>query len=169
MGMDSSSPKQKEKKISSSAPEISKKHGDRVVASRSIRRRKKGSSDLEKRHIDRQQVHEAKNYCYIIPEDDRILQEVFIPEGETKRARPNQIVVAQIIQYPAERVRPEGRITHILGYPDDPEVEPQIIIHKYDLPDRFSSAVLKELQDLPSAPSSHETKDRIDLNSDLHH
>jgi ribonuclease R len=105
----------------------------------------------------------AKNYSYIIPEDERILQEVFIPEGETKRARPNQIVVAEITQYPTERARPEGRITHILGYPDDPEIEPQIIIHKYDLPHRFSSAALKEAQDLPPAPSTDEYKDRIDL------
>ncbi len=143
-------------------------HGDRVVARvESIRKKGKEGSVIRilerKTHKIVGKFMRAKNYCYIIPEDDRILQEVFIPEGETKRARPNQIVVAQIIQYPTERVRPEGRIIHILGYPDDPEVEPQIIIHKYDLPDRFSSAVLKELQDLPSAPSSHETKDRIDL------
>jgi ribonuclease R len=143
-------------------------HGDRVVARvESIRRKGKEGSVIRilerKTHKIVGKFMRAKNYCYIIPEDDRILQEVFIPEGETKRARPNQIVVAQIIQYPTERVRPEGRIIHILGYPDDPEVEPQIIIHKYDLPHRFSSAVLKELQDLPSAPSSHETKDRIDL------
>jgi ribonuclease R len=143
-------------------------HGDRVVARvESIRKKGKEGSVIRilerKTHKIVGKFMRAKNYCYIIPEDDRILQEVFIPEGETKRARPNQIVVAQITQYPTERVRPEGRITHILGYPDDPEVEPQIIIHKYDLPHRFSSAVLKELQDLPSAPSSHETKDRIDL------
>jgi ribonuclease R len=105
----------------------------------------------------------GKNYSYIVPEDERILQEVFIPEGETKRARPNQIVVAEITQYPAERARPVGRITHILGYPDDTEVEPQIIIHKYDLPHRFTSAALKEAQSLPPAPSSHGYRDRVEL------
>jgi len=71
--------------------------------------------------------------------------------------------VAEITQYPTERVRPEGRVTHILGYPDDPEVEPQIILHKYDLPHRFSTAALKEAQTLPLAPSPHEYKDRVDL------
>jgi ribonuclease R len=105
----------------------------------------------------------GKNYSYIIPEDERIIQEVFIPEGETKRARPNQIVVAEITRYPTERVRPEGRVTHILGYPDDPEVEPQVIIHKYDLPHRFSSTVLKEARDLPLLPSPGDYQDRVDL------
>ena len=143
-------------------------HGDRVVARiESIQRKGKEGSVI--RILERKtrkvvgKFMRAKNYSYIIPEDERILQEVFIPEGETKRARPNQIVVAEITQYPTERERPEGRITHILGYPDDPEIEPQIIIHKYDLPHRFTSAALKEAQNLPPIPSSHEYRDRVDL------
>ena len=143
-------------------------HGDRVVARiESIRRKGKEGSVIRilerKTHKVVGKFMRAKNYSYIVPEDERILHEVFIPEGETKRARPNQIVVAEITRYPTERARPEGRITHILGYPDDPEIEPQIIIHKYDLPHRFTSAALKEAQNLPPVPSSHETKDRIDL------
>jgi ribonuclease R len=143
-------------------------HGDRVVA-RIESIRKKGKEGSVIRILERKtrkvvgKFMRAKNYSYIIPEDERILQEVFIPEGETKRARPNQIVVAEITQYPTERARPEGRITHILGYPDDPEIEPQIIIHKYDLPHRFTSAALKEAQTLPPTPSSDEYKDRVDL------
>ncbi|MCJ7784302.1 MAG: ribonuclease R, partial [Desulfobacterales bacterium] len=143
-------------------------HGDRVVA-RIESIRKKGKEGSVIRILERKtrkvvgKFMRAKNYSYIIPEDERILQEVFIPEGETKRARPNQIVVAEITQYPTERARPEGRITHILGYPDDPEIEPQIIIHKYDLPDRFTSAALKEALNLPPMPSLHECRGRVDL------
>jgi ribonuclease R len=143
-------------------------NGDRVVARVELIRRK-GKEGSVIRILERKtrkvvgKFMRAKNYSYIIPEDERILQEVFIPEGETKRARPNQIVVAEITRYPTERARPEGRITHILGYPDDPEIEPQIIIHKYELPYRFSSVVLREAQNLPPAPSSHEYRDRVDL------
>src|SRR4030066_250085 len=143
-------------------------HGDRVVARiESIREKGKEGSVI--RILERKtrkvvgKFMSAKNYSYIIPEDERILQEVFIPEGETKRARPNQIVVAEITQYPTGRARPEGRITHILGYPDDPEIEPQIILHKYDLPHRFTSAAMKEAQHLPPIPSSNEYGERVDL------
>jgi len=143
-------------------------HGDRVVA-RVESIRKKGREGSVIRILERGyhkvvgKFMRGKNYSYIIPEDERIIQEVFIPEGETKRARPNQIVVAEITRYPTERVRPEGRVTHLLGYPDDPEVEPQIIIHKYDLPHRFSSAVLKEARDLPLIPSPKDYQGRVDL------
>jgi ribonuclease R len=143
-------------------------HGDRVVA-RIESVRKKGREGSVIRILERKtrevvgRFMRAKNYSYIIPEDERILQEVFIPEGETKRARPNQVVVAEITQYPTERARPVGRITHILGYPDDPEIEPQIIIHKYGLPHRFSSAAIKEAQNLSLTPPPGEYKDRVDL------
>jgi len=143
-------------------------HGDRVVA-RVESIRKRGREGTVIRILERG-LHKVvgkfmrgKNYSYIIPEDERIIQEVFIPEGGAKRARPNQIVVAEISRYPTERVRPEGRVTHILGYPDDPEVEPQIILHKYDLPHRFSSAALKEARGLNLVPSPQEYKDRVDL------
>ncbi|MGO8989632.1 MAG: ribonuclease R [bacterium] len=143
-------------------------HGDRVVA-RVESIRKKGKEGSIIRILERKtrkvvgRFLRGKNYSYVIPEDERILPEVFIPEGETRRARPNQIVVAEITRYPTERARPEGRITHILGYPDDPEIDPQIIIHEYDLPSRFASAALEEVQSLPPAPSSHEYRNRVDL------
>ncbi|MBM4307222.1 MAG: ribonuclease R [Deltaproteobacteria bacterium] len=143
-------------------------HGDRVVA-RIESVRKKGKEGRIIRILERKirkvvgKFFKGKNYSYIVPEDERILQEVFILEGETKRARPNQIVVAEITQYPTERARPEGRVTHILGYPDDPEIEPQIIIHKYDLYQRFSPSALKEARALSRNPSPDEYKNRVDL------
>ena len=143
-------------------------NGDRVVARvESVRR--KGKEGKVIRILERGfhkvvgKFMKAKHYSYIIPEDERILQEIYIPEGETKKARPNQMVVVEITRYPTERARPEGRITHILGYPDDPEVEPQIIIHKYDLPHRFSSTVLKEARGIPLTPSLNDYRDRVDL------
>ncbi len=143
-------------------------HGDRVVA-RVESIRKKGREGSVIRILERGlrkivgKFMKATNYSYVIPEDERLLQEVFIPDGQTKRARPNQIVVAEITRYPTERARPEGRVTHILGYPDDPEIVPQIIIHKHDLPHRFSPAALKEVRSLPIAPDIGDYRERIDL------
>lgn len=143
-------------------------HGDRVVA-RVESVRKKGREGRIIRILERGlhkvvgKFMKAAHYSYLIPEDERFLQEVFIPEGETKRAKPNQIVVAEITRYPTERARPEGRVTHILGYPDDPEIVPQIIIHKHDLPHRFSPAALREARRLPSAPDPGDYRERIDL------
>ena len=70
-------------------------NGDRVVA-RVESIRKKGREGKVIRILERGfhkvvgKFMKAKHYSYLIPEDERILQEVYIPEGETKRARPNQ-------------------------------------------------------------------------------
>ncbi|MDI6764917.1 MAG: ribonuclease R, partial [Thermodesulfobacteriota bacterium] len=72
-------------------------HGDRVVA-RVESIRKKGREGSVIRILERGlrkivgKFMKATNYSYVIPEDERLLQEVFIPDGQTKRARPNQIV-----------------------------------------------------------------------------
>ena len=143
-------------------------HGDRVVA-RVESVRKKGKEGRVIRVLERNlrkvvgKFMRGKNYSYLIPDDERVLQEVYLPEGETKRAKPGQIVVAEITRYPTGRDHPEGRVTHILGYPDDPEVEPQIVIHKYDLPHRFSSTALREARSLSLAPSPEEYLERVDL------
>ncbi|OGP54749.1 MAG: ribonuclease R [Deltaproteobacteria bacterium RBG_13_52_11b] len=143
-------------------------HGDRVVA-RVESVRKKGKEGRVIRILERQlrkvvgKFMKGKNYSYVVPEDERVLQEIYIPEGETRKARINQIVVVEITQYPTERVRPEGRVTHILGYPDDPEVEVQIILHKYDLPHRFSSGALEEAKRFSLIPSPQECSERVDL------
>jgi len=143
-------------------------HGDRVVA-RVESVRKKGREGKVIRILERGfhkvvgKFMKAKHYSYVIPEDEHILQEIYIPEGETKRARPNQLVVAEVTQFPTERAKPEGRVTYILGYPDDPEIEPQILIHKYDLPQRFSSAALQVARSVPMNPPSDGYQDRVDL------
>jgi ribonuclease R len=143
-------------------------HGDRVVA-RVESVSKKGKEGRIIRILERGlrkvvgKFMRGRNYSYLLPEEERIAQEIYIPEGEDKKAKPGQIVVAEIVRYPTGRERPEGRVTHILGYPGDPEIEPQIIIHKYDLPHRFSSTVLKEARSLPPIPSGEGDPDRVDL------
>jgi ribonuclease R len=143
-------------------------HGDRVVV-RVESVRKKGKEGRVIRILERTfrkvvgKFMKGKNYSYVIPEDERVLQEIYVPEGETKRARLNQIVVVEITRYPTERARPEGRVTHILGYADDPEVQVQIILHKYDLPHRFSSNALGETGAFSLIPSSEECSERVDL------
>lgn len=143
-------------------------HGDRVVA-RVESVWKKGREGRVIRILERKRrtlvgkFMKGRNYSYVIPEDERILQEIYIPEGETKRARPNQIVLVEITRFPTERSSPEGRITQILGSPDDPEVEVQIILHKYELPDRFGPDALEEAQALPLVPGAKDLAERVDL------
>ena len=95
---------------------------------------------LERAHrrvVGRYEVGEK--YDRVIPDDYRLVQEIRIPKRAAGGAAAKQIVLAEIIRYPTQKEGPEGRILQVLGDPDDPRLDSEIIIHKYDLPDAFSS------------------------------
>ncbi len=99
----------------------------------------------------------------VVPDDNRYLLEVVIPKKHVMKAKEDQIVVAEITQYPTIARNPEGRIVHILGYPGDPEVLPRIVIWEYDLPDGFPASVLREAEAIPQRVRDEETVGRMDL------
>ena len=85
------------------------------------------------------------------------------PKEAAGGAARNQIVLAEITRYPTQKEGPEGRILKVLGDPDDPRLDSEIIIHKYDLPDDFSPAVLGEASAIPPEISGEEIASRVDL------
>jgi ribonuclease R len=58
--------------------------------------------------------------------------------------------------------RAEMKIVEVLGSPDDPGVDTQIIIRKYDLADAFSEAVAAEAERLAAVPISGAVAGRVD-------
>ncbi|MFQ5841177.1 MAG: ribonuclease R [Thermodesulfobacteriota bacterium] len=99
----------------------------------------------------------------VVPDDDRYVFDVIIPKNHTMKAKEDQVVVAEITQYPTIAKNPEGKIIHILGYPGDPELVPRIVIEKYDLPDGFPPPVLREAKAIPQRVSDEEMVGRVDL------
>ena len=53
----------------------------------------------------------------------------------------------------------------VLGWPDDPEVEVQSVIRRFDLPHVFSPDVLAEAERITDTVSSNDLKGRVDLRS----
>ena len=99
----------------------------------------------------------------VIPDDYRLVQEIRIPKKAAGGAAAKQIVLAEIIRYPTQKEGPEGRILKVLGDPDDPRLDSEITIHKYDLPDAFSPAVMREASAIPPEISGEEIASRVDL------
>jgi ribonuclease R len=99
----------------------------------------------------------------VIPDDDRYLFELVIPKKCAMKAREDQVVLAEITQYPTIARNPEGRIIRVLGSREDPEVLPRMVIGEYDLPHRFPAPVLREAKGLPQMVDDGEIAERVDL------
>jgi ribonuclease R len=105
----------------------------------------------------------ARNFGYVMPDEQRITHDIYIPPSESGKAKSGQSVVVEITAYPSANRNPEGRVVEVLGWPDDPEVEVKTILSKYELPNQFSVEALEEARSVPQKPSAGDLRGRKDL------
>lgn len=101
--------------------------------------------------------------CVLHPIEGRLAPEIYIPPRHRHGVKRGQIVVAEIDRYVLGQEHPHGRITEILGYADDPEMDMEIILRTYDLPRSFPPEVEAAAQSVPQQISPGELRDRRDL------
>ncbi len=106
---------------------------------------------------------ESRRGAIVIPEETRLNMVVAIPAKGRGTAQDGQQVVAELTSYPIGGRPAEGRVVEVLGWPDDPEVEVQSAIRRFDLPHIFGKDTLAEAEAVPEAVSKEELKGRVDL------
>ena len=99
----------------------------------------------------------------VVPEDQRIKHDILIAPSEIKKAQPGQVVTVEIVEQPSRYTQPIGRIAEVLGEIDDPGMEIEIAVRKFDVPHVFSPAALSEAERLPDAVQKRDLAGRIDL------
>ncbi|MCZ8513937.1 ribonuclease R [Paenibacillus filicis] len=104
-----------------------------------------------------------EEYAFVIPDDKRVVRDIFIPKGSFNGAMDGHKVVAKIVNYPEGRAAAEGEVVEILGHKNDPGVDILSIIRKHGLPEAFSDAVMEEASKAPDVIHPDELKGRRDL------
>jgi ribonuclease R len=122
---------------------------------------------------------------FVIPHDDRLRQWIEIPEdfalpsggasvnrvgARAVEVRSIQdlegmIVNAEILDFGADGERPVGRITEILGHPDDFGIDVEILIRAHHIPHQFPDDVLEQARSLPRPITDAELARRRDFRS----
>lgn len=110
---------------------------------------------------------ESKHFGFVIPDDKKISNDIFIPKDKTNGAVEGHKVVVRLTTYPEGRLSAEGEIIKILGHKNDPGVDILSIIHNYGLPQHFPEDVLKQANDTPDTISEEELKNRRDLRHEM--
>jgi ribonuclease R len=106
---------------------------------------------------------ETRRGAIVIPEDQRLNLVVTIPVKGRGKAEDGHQVVAEITSYPIGGRPAEGKVVEVLGWPDDPEVEVQSVIRRFDLPHVFGPDVLAEAEAISETVSLEDLKGRVDL------
>ncbi len=107
--------------------------------------------------------HQSGDFAFVTPDDKRIGQDVYIMHRNFNGARDGQKVVAEIIQWPQENRKAEGKITEILGNLGDVGLEILSIIKQNDLPLEFPPEVIAASRKIPKIISENELEGRRDL------
>lgn len=144
-------------------------HRDRVKA-RVIRYDRKGRPEgrvleiIERRKapIIGRLLHESGVWL-VAPEDKRYGQDILIPKNAIANAAAGQVVAIELTEMPSMYSQPVGRVTEVLGEIDDPGMEIEIAVRKYEVPHRFSPEALSHAAALPDKIRAADRKQRVDL------
>ena len=144
-------------------------HRDRVKA-RIVRLDKKGRPEgrildiLERKKapIIGRLLHESGIWL-LAPEDKRYGQDIIVPKNGIADAKAGQVVAIELMEPPSMHSQPVGRVTEVLGEIDDPGMEIEIAVRKYEVPHIFSDASLAQAAALADSVQAADKKGRVDL------
>lgn len=144
-------------------------HGDRVSA---IVGRKDSRGKTEAKNI---QIIEARNepivgrffmesgVGIVIPDDQRLSEEIIIPPEHINGAKQGHVVVALMTQRPRKRVNAIGKVVEVLGEHMAPGMEIEMALRNFDIPHSWPAKVTKSIAHLTDTVTDEAKAGRIDL------
>ena len=110
---------------------------------------------------------DSHEFGFVVPDDQRIPNDIFIPKNKTKGAVTGHKVIVDISNYPEGRKSAEGEVVQILGHKNDPGVDILSIIYKHGIKMDFSDDVLDQAERTPDAISEEDVTGRRDLRGEM--
>ena len=106
---------------------------------------------------------ENKSFGFVVPDDKKFNQDIFIPKRGFNGAKNDDKVVCEITLWPQENRKPEGKIIEVLGKKGERGVEIDSIIRAHGLPAQFPKKVIDEANYVSSQDLEDEIARRLDL------
>ncbi|MEH7382994.1 ribonuclease R [Bacillus sp. JJ1533] len=110
---------------------------------------------------------ESKSFGFVIPDDKKIANDIFIPKQASNGAIEGHKVVVKLVTYPEGRMSAEGEVVEILGHKNDPGIDILSVIHKHGLPQEFPREVLEQANHTPDSIDPKDLENRRDLRDEV--
>lgn len=104
-----------------------------------------------------------RNFGFVVPDDPRISNDIFIPKDDMLDAKTGYKVVAEVVKWPDPRRNPEGRIVEVLGHKDEAGTDILSIIRQFNLPEEFPEEVKAIAGRIPQKIKKADIAQRRDL------
>lgn len=106
---------------------------------------------------------EENNLHFVVPDDQRIGQDIFVLSEHTLGAQSGQVVSVKITKHPTKNFQPVGEISEVLGDYLAPGMEIQIAIRKHQLPHEWPDAVERQIKGFDEEVKSTDFEGRKDI------
>ena len=106
---------------------------------------------------------DSRNFGFVVPEDTRLNQDIFIPKKDRNGAEDGDLVICEVINWGDRRRSPEGIVKEVLGKKGDKGLDILTIIKKYGLPEEFPKKVLSYAEGIEEEIPEKEYKRRHDI------
>lgn len=105
----------------------------------------------------------SRSFGFVIPDNGKIAEDLFIPHGKEMGAVDGHKVVAHIDVYPRKGRNPEGHVTEIIGHSNDPGTDVLSVVKAYDIPMEFPREEINFLKNIEDEVSAGEKAGRMDI------
>jgi len=99
----------------------------------------------------------------VIPDNAKISHRILIAKGGAGKAKPGQMVVAQILDYPSQVEQATGKIVRIIGDPNQKGIATDIAIESHSIPTHWPKAVRDEIKAFGTSVPTKAKQGRVDL------
>lgn len=144
-------------------------HGDKVQIVASAARAGRRAEGAVIRVLERTNetlvgyYQKSKNFGFVIPDNQKISTDIFIPQGKDMGAVNGHKVVVRLTDYGGERRNPEGMVTEIIGHVNDPGTDILSIVKAYGLPEEYPPEVMQQVNRVPDEVFAADMAGRKDL------
>ncbi|MGY3212140.1 ribonuclease R [Mucilaginibacter sp. HD30] len=105
----------------------------------------------------------SERYAFLIPDDRKMMHDIFIPMSELNSAKNGIKAVAEITDWPAGARNPVGRIKHVLGEQGENDTEMNAILAEYGFPLSFPAEVEHDAEQISADITPTEIAKRRDF------
>ncbi len=108
-------------------------------------------------------VKMSDRYAFLVPDDRKMMHDIYIPAAELNGAKNGIKAVAEITDWPADAKNPIGRIKQILGKQGENDTEMNAILAEFGFPLSFPAEVEHEAEEISDLISEDEIAKRRDF------
>lgn len=109
----------------------------------------------------------SKNFGFVVPDDMKLLYDIYIPKEGLNGAKNNQKVIAKILRWPDKDKKASGVILEVLGDEGDPKLDFVSVLRMYNIKEEFSEDTISEVKNMQLDINEKELARRKDLRNEL--